>query len=284
MNSIKRTLLVRQSHCTAVLPLMAVLVCLWPALPSGAAMFTLEDLNSTAVVEYDSSSGMSSWLVDGKEVMARQWFWVRLGEDGPEQSIESIDPDGPQSIHSSDDFDPGKESLLLRYESAVLRIDLDLELIGGQPGSSQSHLEEFITVKNIGSEIVDVHLFQYVDIDLADGGSGDTVVMVNDNTVRHTGGTGAVSETVVALWPSHYELNTFSNTLAKLEDGLATTLSDAAGPVGPGNVTWAFQWDFPLTAEGSQTIRKYKQVQTPEPGTLGILIVGGLALLRRRQD
>ena len=82
----------------------------------------------------------------------------------------------------------------------------------------------------------------------------------------------------MALWPSHHELNTFSNTLAKLQDGVATTLSDAGGPVGPGNVTWAFQWDMWLAAGDSKTIRKYKQVQTPEPATLGLLLFGGLLL------
>ena len=222
------------------------------------------DLNSTAIIEDDSSNGLSSWVVDGQECLSQQWFWVRLGQEGPEQSVEDIDPDGPQGIHSDNDLDPGNESLLLRYENSDLRIDVSLELIGGLPGSGQSYMKEFITIADIGGGVLDVHFFQYADFDLADSGNGDTVAISDSNAVTHIGSNGGVSEAIVALSADHREANVFSNTLAKLEDGLPTTLSGDAGPVGPGNVTWAFQWDLLLNPGESIMIRKYKQLLVSE--------------------
>jgi hypothetical protein len=63
-------------------------------------------------------------------------------------------------------------------------------------------------------------------------------------------------------------------------------LNDNAGAVGPGDVTWAFQWDFQLAAGDSFIISKDKYLNVtiiPEPSTLGFVALGlAVVLLRKR--
>ena len=63
-------------------------------------------------------------------------------------------------------------------------------------------------------------------------------------------------------------------------DALATTLSDLpGGSLDPGDVTWAYQWDFDLAASGVGSdfqISKDKRMgnNVPEPSILSVLALG----------
>jgi len=93
-----------------------------------------------------------------------------------------------------------------------------------------------------------------------------------------------VSDTVTTPGADHGEAGIYAATLAKLNDGLATDLNDAVGPVGPGNVTWTFQWDFNIPGGGTVIISKDKLLVVPEPSPLFLVATGlvGYGLLRRR--
>ena len=86
--------------------------------------------------------------------------------------------------------------------------------------------------------------------------------------------------------PSHREANLAPLTLNKLNDGAATTLSDTpiGTVIGPGNVTWAYQWDFLLQPGGTFQISKDKQITpVPEPAAISLLIIlSGILFARYR--
>jgi hypothetical protein len=125
------------------------------------------------------------------------------------------------------------------------------------------------------------------------GPPSDTVSFPYSNTVVQAGSVGSVSETNVAtvtglpgnIAPMHHEANTYPNTLAELNSGSPYTLN-GTNSAGPGDVTWAFQWDaFNLGAGVSANISKNIDVQIPEPSSLALAAAGlaALCLLRRRK-
>ncbi len=102
-----------------------------------------------------------------------------------------------------------------------------------------------------------------------------------------------MTETVVTPVPTHREIAFYDTTLSKLNDGLPTTLSDGppiGTPLGPGDVTWAYQWDFLLQPGDTFQISKDKNLHAgpgvPEPATVSLLsLAAGLLLAgyRKRQ-
>jgi hypothetical protein len=79
--------------------------------------------------------------------------------------------------------------------------------------------------------------------------------------------------------------------LAKLNGGGPVVLGPpfGAGPVGPGAVTWALEWDLQLLPGATAIISKDKFLDVlittvPEPSALALLGLGGaaLALFKRR--
>ena len=270
---------------------LTVFVSLFCVATAQGALHTLTDLNSTTVIDDGSSAGMSSWTVDGTDHVSQQWFWYRIGDTGPESSLETLDATPLASLTNAD-FDPGNETLNLRYEDSDLRIDVSFALHGGASGSGASDIAEVVTITNLtDNPVPGVHLFQYVDFDLSGAPGGDTAWIATGGgatSAWQTGGGGWVNETPVTS-PSRYEVAFFSATRDKLTDVVnADILNNVAGPVGPGNVTWAFQWDFDLEASGdpnsSWQLSKDKRIVIPEPATLVVLIIGGLlSLLARRR-
>jgi hypothetical protein len=249
-----------------------------------AETHVLEDRNSTATVDDEALvKGINSWYVDGADNLYQQWFWLRIGDTAAEQTIDSIDPDGPLVSLTDSDFDPGAESLQLRYEGADLQIDVSLELVGGTPGSGTSDLVEAISITNMGTSVLDLHFFQYVDFDLGTFINDDTVWLENANTFIQTDIGGAwISETADVPTPSRHEAALYDATLTKLEDLNPDILNNVSGPT-TGDATWAFQWDFELGAGSSYIISKNKHLVIPEPTTICLLGLGGLLLCRRRR-
>jgi len=86
----------------------------------------------------------------------------------------------------------------------------------------------------------------------------------------------------------------FPTTLNKLNNGVPDDLPPpvvAAGPTGPGDVTWALQWDwdgvgFPVIAPGASVIiskDKRLSIAIPEPVSLAIFALAAIRLLGRRE-
>jgi hypothetical protein len=91
------------------------------------------------------------------------------------------------------------------------------------------------------------------------------------------------SETVLTPGANHGEIAFYPSIISRLGNGSPDTLLDIAGPLGPGDITWAFQWDFEIAPGGSELISKVKYLTVPEPSSLALVSLGLAALLARRR-
>ncbi len=248
-----------------------------------AQIITLQDKNSTVLIDIETSDGMYSWEVDGIDHMYQQWFWYRTGDMDHEESIDSLGLFQYKVLDA--DFDPGNDTLILQYGSDDdLLIEVKYMLGGGTEGSHTSDMAETITIYNYSNSSIDISFFQYVDFDLGGDSEDDTAIHKNENTILQRDDETVLGETVVSPQADHWEIGEYSDILDSLEDGSITTLSDSTSPY-TGDVTWAWQWDFTISSNGSVIISKDKRISpVPEPAT--ILLVGagllGASLLGRK--
>lgn len=253
-----------------VILLLAIFVAFSP--PASATLVTLTDNNSTASIDTQSQAGMYSWTVDGHQLLFQQWFWYRVGSAGPEHSIDTLGLIS-EAVTLGNVLD-------VAYGSATgLEIQVRYSLDGGTAGSRTADIGEQIRIVNHGTSAIDMHFFQYSDFDLNRTNLADNVTI--DPSLRFvtqspvTNGV-ALTETTLNQRPTHAEANSFANTLNALNDTSPTTLNDHL-TAGPGDATWAFQWDRSIAAGGSMLISKDKiAAPVPEPAAVGLL--GGVLL------
>lgn len=252
---------------------LVLVAALSPGL-GNATTYLLTDLNSSVSIDDASQAGVYGWQVDGNNRLYQQWFWYRVGNQTPEQPISNL-----TLVSATTGFGTTGLQLVYKDPTGLFDVTITYILTGGAVGSGTSDLAETIRITSLSSASLDFHFFQYSDFDL-NGPGGDTVTMVNANTVRQTG-QGIVSETVITPSPTLTELAYWSATLNKLNNANVDNLNGTGGPLGPGDVTWAFQWDTSIAAGGTYIISKDKHI-VPLPATALLLGTGLLGLVGLR--
>ncbi|NLX04029.1 MAG: hypothetical protein GXY33_02675 [Phycisphaerae bacterium] len=245
-----------------------------------ADTFILEDLNTTVVLDNSTGSGMYEWDVEGVNHLSQQWFWMRMGQDREYRLDHS---GGPVAANATDrDASGQNDTLYLKYDYDLYTVEVTYMLTGGEIGSFTSDMAETIKITSRCQDALDLHFFQYTDLDLNSTISDDTVELANTNKVEQRDALTMFSETVVTPNPSRYEVNTWPSTLVKLEDDVASDLDNNDGPL-TGDATWAFQWDFVLGHYGDTFIISKDKLLTSTPipapgavllGALGLWLVG----------
>jgi hypothetical protein len=82
----------------------------------------------------------------------------------------------------------------------------------------------------------------------------------------------------------HHEADVVFNTLNKLNAGSPQILNDSTN-AGPGDVTWAFEWDLPINPGATSQFSKDINIVVPEPSTVALVgasLISLLAMRRRR--
>jgi hypothetical protein len=249
---------------------------------------TMNDGGSTATVNLNgANAGMNNWTVNGQNQLNQQWFWYRIGNTGAAQPISNI---GAPSYSTSSGAD-GINDLTATYANAQLTLTVDYFLQGGGVGSGVADITESISAVNNTGGNLDFHFFQYSDFNLLGSGSSDNVQLFGNpgafNYVRQWTGSTGIGEAIVSPDANHGEAAYAGTTLAKLNGTSGLQLNDNAS-AGPGDVTWALEWDQAIAAGDEFDLTKDKSLiisTVPEPSTLALipLILGALGMARRRQ-
>jgi len=229
---------------------------------------------------------MYNWFVDGQDVLAKQWFWYRNG-GGPEFSIDTISAPVNSSF--------GVNHLKSSYTHASFSLSVEYSLTGGSPLSGVANLNESIVVHNTTATPLTFHFFQYSDFDLGPGGDfvqlGTNIFGKYNLANQLNSASFNFSEAVSTPGANHGQVAFFPVLLTSLNDGASTTLSDVAGPIGPGDATWAFQWDVTLAPSGELgdtfLLSKLKRIElVPEPSSVLVGLMGLAAFnwIRRRRS
>jgi len=268
---------------------VAVLFCflaltLLVAPRASATIYTLTDENSVLSVNATDPSGAGAyaWTVNGRNFLYQQWFWFRIGSTGGEASLNTLgnltatqsSPDALQLEYNDDNLG-----------ATGLEAEVKYTVTGAAPGIWTSDVSEIIKLINHNSSAITLHFFQYSDFDLR----ADRVDVVNIAADHRSvtqvpyGRLGPMlNETVLTPAPSRAEAGYWPNTLTSLNNATPTTLNNVLS-AGPGDVTWAFEWDVTIAGHGGTfTISKDKNFQpVPEPATLGLL--GGILVVLARK-
>lgn len=269
---------------------MSVLVgvCAVMAAPAAGGIMDLADDNS--LVSVSTTAGVLDWIVDGTEQLSRQWFWYRIGDD-PEVPITLLAVDAGVTGATDTNSDGLDDVAYVLYHGAGFDVGVKVSLDGGPVGTTHSDVAEQVTVTNISqADPLDFHFFQFANFDLGGTTLGDEVVHLGNGAQgRYAFNAEQVDDEwtlrvaeVATETMDHCEANTYAALNVKLNNGVADDLSDAER-AGPGNVAWAYQWDFVLEPGEAFMLSKDKMI-TPEPATLALLGGGAaMALLLRRR-
>src|SRR5262249_54858348 len=90
MKGLKRRFVSRMRRACCTCFMLASACVLAPAMASAAVFpFALSDKNSTFSGDLGSITGANSWVVDGANQLAQQWFWVQTAVGSP-QNLSTI--------------------------------------------------------------------------------------------------------------------------------------------------------------------------------------------------
>jgi len=256
---------------------------------SQAQIVNLSSGNSTASVNLGTQAGMNSWNINGVNQLNQQWFWVRNDNDPTGQhSLDTL----PHTFTSS------ANSLSATYMASAYTINISYQLLGGATGGTDWHSEitESISLQNTSGGALNLHFFQYSDFDIG-GPGGDTVQLGRNlrglfNEAAQSDPFAGITETVVTPGANHGEVALQGATLAKLNNAGPDNLNDfdgGPGGLGPGDVTWALQWDLLIPGGSSAIISKDKNLNIlviPEPSSIALIAIGlaGCSIWRRRRS
>ncbi|HWV98604.1 MAG TPA: hypothetical protein VNZ64_02815 [Candidatus Acidoferrum sp.] len=216
-------------------------------------LITLQSGNSVVRINPTDDQGVFSWKVDGVERLYQQWFWLRQGASGLQSSLDTLSAPLGVALSSS--------NATINYVAPPLNVNLGFVLHGGAPASNASDLAETLAVQNTTNSALTLHLFQYVDFDLAGLSGADTISFPTTNSVVQQGGNVTMTESVQSPPPSFWEASFYALTLDKIMGGSPATLSDTIMPASAGDQTYAYQWDVTLGPGQTVTINSTQSIR-----------------------
>jgi len=258
-----------------------------------AQVYTMSNGGSTALVNVGNNGvlGMNSWTVGGVNgsQLNQQWFWYSVN-GAVQQPINTIG--APAVVNFSSPATP-IDNLGVAYQNAQLTVQVQYILSGNGVNSGSADMVENLSIVNNSASSINLSFYQYSNfnlfqnnlnsVNLSSGPGGYTGAL---QTAGGPGGTG-IAEVIDAPLANYGEAALVGQTLGELNGPSYYTLNDNAS-AGPGDVTWAFQWNVNLASGGTFNITKDKGLSiqlVPEPSSLAFIALGigamGLSLRRK---
>jgi PEP-CTERM motif-containing protein len=282
--------------------LAAVLMALLPA-SSIAQTIAMDDGGSTAIINTGGGPGnlgMNAWTVlGGNNQLNQQWFWYSVG-GGLAQPINTI---GGLTI-TTNSVGPNVNDVTITYANLQLAVTVEYVLTGDGPSSGGANLTEYLAIDNNTANAFNLSFYQYSNFNLLQNNNNSVSISGDSGSgysgaQQTTGGPGGsgIAEVIDEPNATYAEAN-YANagtlsTMYNLNNTANYNLNDNTS-AGPGNVTWAFQWNANLTAAGTGDdeldITKDKGLSVnivPEPSTVWYIAMGAVALglgMRRKSS
>jgi len=259
-----------------------------------AQNITMSNGGSTATLNLGGGTGnvgMNSWSVDtlNQSQLNQQWFWYSVN-NAPQATIDQI---SAATIYNFSSPASPINNIGVVYQNSLLTVQIQYVLSGDGSGSGSADMHEYLSIANNSASSYSLSFYQYSNFNLFQD---------NQNSVNISGSQGAysgalqttanlagngIAEVIDAPYANFAEAATAYQTVNELNSGSYYTLNDNTS-AGPGDVTWAFQWNATLNPGDVLNITKDKGLSihiVPEPSTLALIAIGmgalGLTLRRK---
>jgi hypothetical protein len=188
---------------------------------------------------------------------------------------------------------PNLNDLAVIYQNAQLSLSIEYTLSGDGVNSGSADMGESIKVGNAGGSSINLSFYQYSNFDLLQNNNNSVSILgapgAFTGALQTTGGPGGtgIGEAILGPNANDAEAALVPTTFNKLTAGSYVTLDNTTS-AGPGNVTWAFQWNTTLASGDQFDLSKDKGLSVqliPEPSTLALIALGmgALGMMLRRK-
>jgi len=258
-------MVIRRESTLSVVAL-AVIALLAGAGPTSAAV--LVDGNSSVEIDPASSSGVSSWSINGVNHLDYSWLWYRGAILDREYSLDTVyksHTSGSNWLEAHYGYD---------YADGQVEITLDYLLT---EGAGESTLKGTMTLENASNVALDAKLFALFDFDLNGTAADETAERLGAQWMRQTDG-NTVVDVLVDTAPSAWEIAESPAIHDKLTDGDVDNLANAGSFASDAEFAW--QWNAIIPANDSMTVGLGEATitTTPEPASLIIWTLLSAAL------
>jgi hypothetical protein len=248
---------------------------------------TMNNGGSTATLNLGGGTGtigMNSWSVDtlNQNQLNQQWFWYSVN-NAPQKTIDQI---SAATVYNFSSPASPLDNIGVVYQNSQLTVQIQYVLAGNGSGTGQADMQEYLSIVNNGASSINLSFYQYSNFNLFQDNQNNVSISGSPGAYSSalqtttTGGGSGLAEVIDAPYANFAEAASAYQTLNNLNSGSYYTLNDQTS-AGPGDVTWAFQWNAVLASGNMLNITKDKGLSiqiVPEPSTVAFIVLGISAL------